>query len=273
MGNLFSRKPKVTEVDRAILSLKTQRRKLSQYQQQVEAVICREKEIAIELVKAKKRDRALLALKKKKMQEELLKNVDAWLLNVEQQLSDIEIASKQKAVFESLKTGHKAIKDLQNELNIDDIQKLMEESAEAKAYQEEINAVFTERLSSEDEDAVLAEFDELETAMVLEGLPLAPKPAVLTEKQKEENVENQLPVPQKQFRKQAIPELAEVPIAKLKGEKLSASTQSDVEEILNLPTVPTKMPSVVTRGDPELHEDKNLASRTTTKEESELLAA
>lgn len=142
---------------------------------QLEAVIEAEKQAARDLIKEKRKERALLALKKKKAQEDLLKQVDAWVLNVEQQvnlcfcvsflqqkdflilliypvcglwnavaicnelcvqLADIELANKQRAVFESLRSGTEAIKAIQSEINLDDVQKLMDDSAEAKAYQD-----------------------------------------------------------------------------------------------------------------------------------------
>ncbi|XP_048335978.2 vacuolar protein sorting-associated protein 20 homolog 2 [Ziziphus jujuba] len=174
MGNIFVKKPKITEVDKAILSLKTQKRKLAQYQQQLDAVIEAEKQAARDLIREKKKDRALLTLKKKKAQEELLKQVDAWVINVEQQLADIELASKQKAVFESLKAGNDAIKSIQSEINLEDVQKLMDDTAEAKAYQDEITAILGEKLSAEDEEEILAEFENLETQLAVQDLPNAP---------------------------------------------------------------------------------------------------
>lgn len=51
---------------------------------QIEGLIAREIALAKELIAAKKRERALLALKKKKLREGQLEQIDAYLLNVEQ---------------------------------------------------------------------------------------------------------------------------------------------------------------------------------------------
>lgn len=53
---------------------------------QLDAVIEAEKQAARDLILQERKDKALLALKKKKTQEELLKQVDAWLINVEQKV-------------------------------------------------------------------------------------------------------------------------------------------------------------------------------------------
>ena len=50
----------------------------------MEGLIAREIAVAKELIAAKKRERALLALKKKRLREGQLEKIDAYLLNVEQ---------------------------------------------------------------------------------------------------------------------------------------------------------------------------------------------
>ena len=67
-----------------------------------------------ELLRANKKERALLALKRKKLQEKQLENIDAWLLNVESLLLDIESAKRSNQLVDALKTGTAAIKQMQS---------------------------------------------------------------------------------------------------------------------------------------------------------------
>lgn len=61
-------------------------------QLQVIASIDRENAVARELVAAGKKDRAMLALKKRQLHEQQLKKLDAWVLNVESTVSLILLA-------------------------------------------------------------------------------------------------------------------------------------------------------------------------------------
>ncbi|OMJ22593.1 Charged multivesicular body protein 6, partial [Smittium culicis] len=71
MGSASS-KTKITAQDKAILDIKSQRDKLQQYQKRILKVTEREKQIAAECLEAGNREKALLALRKKKYQEQLI---------------------------------------------------------------------------------------------------------------------------------------------------------------------------------------------------------
>lgn len=70
------------------------------YSFQLDVVIEAEKQAARDLIRQKRKDRALLALKKKRAQEELLKHVDGWLINVEQQVSNCYLYVPKSNIFQ-----------------------------------------------------------------------------------------------------------------------------------------------------------------------------
>ncbi|TBU63639.1 Snf7 family [Dichomitus squalens] len=151
--------PKITKQDRAILESRDEVRK---YQKKIQVVLDREHEIAKQQLAAGNKDRALSALRRRKYQEGLLVKTDAQLENLEKLVSTIEFSLVEVSVLHGLQQGNVALKEIHKELNIENVERVLEETQEAREYQREIDEMLANSLSLEDEEAVQAELRELQ---------------------------------------------------------------------------------------------------------------
>ncbi|KAH9944127.1 Snf7-domain-containing protein [Epithele typhae] len=136
--------PKITKQDRAIL-------------ESIQAVLGREHQIAKAQLAAGNKDRALIALRKRKYQEGLLAKTDTQLENLEKLVSTIEFSLVEVSVLHGLQQGNEVLKEIHKELNVENVERIMEETAEAREYQREIDEMLGNSLSAEDEEEVQAE--------------------------------------------------------------------------------------------------------------------
>ncbi|KAL1306731.1 hypothetical protein AAFC00_005396 [Neodothiora populina] len=165
MGNASSA-PKISSQDRAILDMKNQRDKLHQYQKRITVITNREKEIAKECLRKGDKNRALLALRKKKYQESLLAKTDQQLAQLEMLTSDVEFALVQKDVVFGLQQGTSVLKEIHKEMGgLERVEMIMGESEEARAYQNEINETLGMRMTNADEDEVEDELEAMAAEM------------------------------------------------------------------------------------------------------------
>ena len=160
--------------------MKLQRDKLQQYQKKITVLTDRETEIARECLRNKQPEKAKLALRRKKYQESLLQKTDQQLAQLEILVNDVEFARIQKDVLYRLQQGTSVLKEIHKEMGgIEGVEKLMEESAEARAYQQEVSDMLAERMTNQDEDEVEDELEKLERevngAVSVGELPDAPQ--------------------------------------------------------------------------------------------------
>ncbi|KAI8923864.1 Snf7-domain-containing protein [Entophlyctis helioformis] len=179
MGNLVSKRgPTVSTKDKAVLELKVQRDKLKQYEKKLQSVLDRELQVAREQLRAKNHHAARLALAKKKYQEQLLSQVGDQLLNLEQLTTSIEYALVEQRVLEGLKQGASVLTELNKEMRIEDVERLMDDTADAIAYQNEVSDLLSGRFTEEDEADIMAQLDALveqENAEAVGEMPAVPK--------------------------------------------------------------------------------------------------
>ena len=142
--------------------MKNQRDKLHQYQQRITAITSREVDVARECLARGDKSKALLALRRKKYQETLLAKTDAQLETLEQLTSNVEFALVQKDVVFGLQQGTKVLKQIHAEMGgIENVEKLMGESEDARAYQRQISEMLGGQMSNQDEDEVEDELEAL----------------------------------------------------------------------------------------------------------------
>lgn len=182
MGIFFAKKKqpsRVTEQDKAVLQLKQIRDKIKQYQRKIEKSLEKERLLAMKLIQNGQKDRALLLLRKKKFQEQILSKTDGQLENLERMVHDIEFAQVEIKVVDGLKVGNTALKKVHDLLSIDEIEKVLDETQEGIEKQREIDDILSGALTEEDEGEVEAELDALLAAEIKETSPEIPEDVVL----------------------------------------------------------------------------------------------
>jgi len=118
--------------------------------------------------------RALLLLRKKKYQEQVLSRADGQLENLERMVHDLEFAQVEMKVVDGLKIGNTALKQLHALLSIDEIEKVMDETKEGIEKQREIDEVLSSTFATQeeiDESEIEAELDALMEADINEKAP------------------------------------------------------------------------------------------------------
>ncbi|KJK82138.1 hypothetical protein H634G_02331 [Metarhizium anisopliae BRIP 53293] len=185
MGGSTSR---VTAQDKAILDMKNQRDKLHQYQRRITVLTDKETDIAKQMLAKGDKKRALLALRRKKYQESLLAKTDAQLEQLEKLTSNVEFALIQKDVVFGLQQGTKVLKEIHAEMGgLENVEKLMGETADAIAYQQEVSDMLGGQISNQDEEEVEDELAALQAELTDEGqqLPSVPNAQVPTSERPE----------------------------------------------------------------------------------------
>merc|ERR1712228_1018531 len=171
--------------------------RLIKYEKAMQKKIDRETEMCKQLLRQKKRDKAKLALRKKKYQMNLLDKGNQ-LFNIEELIENVESAQMQQDIFKAMQTGTDLLQQINSEMDLDEVEQLMDDTAEAIAYQQELNEILSQSLTDVDDEDVLnelAQIEQMEADQMELDMPDAPKREI--NKDVIEEVEEEQPKKQK----------------------------------------------------------------------------
>mmetsp|Transcript_20704 Transcript_20704/g.17692 ORF Transcript_20704/g.17692 Transcript_20704/m.17692 type:complete len:167 (+) Transcript_20704:11-511(+) len=111
---------------------------------------------------AKDKRGALMALKRKKLYEAELQTLMNSRMTLEQQILSLESSQTTAVAVQALAQGVSAQKQMNQQLNIDNIDELMDDMAEQQDLQNEVSQVLSSGNQIMDDDELLNELDQIE---------------------------------------------------------------------------------------------------------------
>lgn len=157
----------VTNEDRSILDLKVARDKLKRYQKQLEMEIDKLTKQAQQLVRQGRKDRALMRLEIKRDKQQQVAKSGTHLFSILQLINAFDSRTPNNEVIHALREGNVAPNALHAEMVLQEVEKLMEDSQEAVAYESDVARVLGGDLAVEYEQDILEEYEALQTELAL----------------------------------------------------------------------------------------------------------
>ena len=129
----------------------------------------------LEVAKLNRKDLAIRILRKKKHHESLLNQAEDALLQVETLISSVEAAYIQADVIRALAKSNDALKRVQSEFSVQEIDDIMIEAEELRENQQQLSEAIRSSAAAGEESVLL---DELEKIMHADSLALPELPPV-----------------------------------------------------------------------------------------------
>uniref|UniRef100_A0A7S2ZI27 Uncharacterized protein n=1 Tax=Rhodosorus marinus TaxID=101924 RepID=A0A7S2ZI27_9RHOD len=190
-------RPKVTitETDKVTLQLRSTKDELNRLKQRSEIAMEKDKGVAKMLYAEGDKDGALLVMRKLRLSKNSLTNAENMIRKVEQQLSTLETAQANKEMFDALEATNEAMKKLENNVKIEDVDNLLHDLEERKAKTEEISALLAEENDPVAELEAEEDLRKLEKQMKKESIDELLRPATEEELlQKQTSIQKKTPL-------------------------------------------------------------------------------
>lgn len=162
--------------DRSVLGLKLLRDQLTKNSKANVSFCEGQTTVAQKRLAAGDKIGALRALRRKRLYEQQAARVEAQLANIETMIASVEFAALQQQVTTALRSGTATLQEMQKCMAIEEVERVVENAAEAVSRTREVSDLLAQLLTPEDEDAAAEALHVLELAQAV--VPGGALPAV-----------------------------------------------------------------------------------------------